>query len=156
MTYFNFIRAFALAFVFVLTNVPVQAEPMYTRLECKVMDGSSHYSIQSMIFLFDDGKPAFDITQTSDPQEMADLIWDNLNNHSFSDAVTTIHAEPFRETLFDEHGLQCNDDVVVAKPSKTIESLKRTLNLADSVTVKFLKKFDNIDLEIRVIPYPEE
>ena len=156
MAYFNIVRAFPVVFLLALTNIPIKAETLYTRLACETVDGSAHIWIHSKAIAYDNGKPAIEITQTSDPQTLADQIWADMLKANDSDAVMAEHAEPFRKILLERYGLLCNGDVGVALLKKSLTELEQSSKLADGVWIKYRKQFDNVDLEIRVIAYPEE
>jgi len=156
MAYFNIVRAFAIVFLLALTSIPIQAETLYTRLACETVDGSAHIWIHSKAIAYDNGKPAIEITYTADPQTLADQIWADMLKANDSDTVMVEHAEPFRKTLLEKYGLLCHGDVAAALLKKSLTDLERTTKLADGVWIKYRNQFDSVDLEIRVIAYPEE
>jgi hypothetical protein len=153
MSYLNIVWAVALLSVLSLGVVPAQAETMYTRLECEGLDGTTSVWIHSKVLVFDNGKPTR--VQTDDPQKMAAQIMEDLYGN-YTDVVVAEHAEPFRKTLARKYGMLCKNDVVATAPNRTVIGFEDGIKLADPIWIEFRKEFFNIDLEIRVIDYPEE
>lgn len=155
MVYLKVMSAFVIFFILALANASVNAETLFTRLECEAMDGQTTIWVQSKVITFDDGKSAIDYSQNFNAQEMAARIMSGVSGDT-TKTVIIEHAEPFRRTLAEKHGLICHTDIVTGTSVTRIDDFKALMKLGDSVIIDLRKDFFNVDLEILVIAYPDE
>jgi len=155
MVYLKVMSAFVIFFILAIANASVNAETLFTRLECEAMDGKATIWVQSKVIAFDDGKPAIDHSQKFDSQEMVARIMSDVYGET-TKTVIIEHAKPFRRTLAEKYGLICHTDIVTGTSISTIDDFKALMKLGDSVIIDMRKDFFNVDLKILVIAYPEE